>query len=260
MVDKIDIQNDLLSLGLTIEESLVYKEILVLDALSILALSRKVNIPRSTVYRICESLVKKGFANWLVSNNGRLIKATDVNSLGFVKEEYLSMAKKVDETISHLEQYTEGFLSSQTKTEVKYYQGKEGIKQVIWNTLKAENEIIGYSEFGRVAIVGEEFYNSYVKEFKLRGLKDRVLANEDARSYINKYVVNNLHQVTLDNIREITKEMYYVSGDHSIYNDTYSILNWNQGEVVGVEITNKELTKLHKSIFNILWNIAKPIS
>jgi hypothetical protein len=57
----------------------------------------------------------------------------------------------------------------------------------------------------------------------------------------------------------MSPEKLYVSGDTTIYNNTFAVAYWKQGEVVGVEIKNAELVKTQKSIFEQLWSLAEPL-
>jgi sugar-specific transcriptional regulator TrmB len=259
MVDKMEITKSLEKLGLNLSEIDVYYELLYVEKLSILELSKKLNIPRTTIYRICEKLSQKGFLTWVVSNNGKDVKAVRAENLKFLVEEQKAKLKEVDSSIMKLRDFSNEIMMHVPKTEIRYYQGRDGMRQLIWNCLRAEKEIVGYSEFGRVSVVGEDFYDSYVKEFKLRGLKDRAITNDSGLKYVEQFVVPDKHQLALDNIRQISKDVFYVSGDHSIYNNTYAICYWNQGEIVGMEIENPELVMLHRSIFELLWGIAKPV-
>lgn len=262
MVDKVDIKQYLINLGLDEDEALCYKTLTQSPvSMPVTNLSKEIDIPRSTVYRICENLVKKRFAMWVVGERGREIQAIDSQQLDFLIKEKRGELQNVKKTVHALQEML-GSITTLPKTKVKYYQGKEGIKQIIWNTLRAEKEVIGYSEFGRIAVTGESFYEKYVQEFKLRNIEDKAISNEHCIAYYKENVVNinKNHQMKAMGVRIIPEETFYVSGDHSIYNDTYAISYWKGSEVVGVEIENSELVKMHKSIFSILWNIAKPVS
>ena len=59
---------------------------------------------------------------------------------------------------------------------------------MLWNSLNANKEIVGYSVFGRAEVVGEKFMSQWVLEFKRRGLRDRVIANtaKEVVDYIKK--------------------------------------------------------------------------
>lgn len=261
MVDKKDIKSNLLTIGLTQEESSLYLVLLEHGALGVLESSKLLNIPRTTTYRIVQSLQSKGFLKEIVSSRGKLYSAIMPSEMQFLVQEKESQLLEFKKSLAELQSVSSNMFASILKTQVKYYKGKDGLKQIIWNSLKAKDEIVGYSEFGRVDIVGKSFYSKYVKEFKeIYKLQDRVISNQRCIPYYQEYVQGKpSHQLDADSLRILSEEIFYVSGDHSLYNDIYSISYWKESEIVGVEIQNAELVKLHKSIFEILWNLSKPI-
>lgn len=262
VVDSLDIRNSLIGLGLNKIESSVYLALLSRDISSILELSRDTNIPRSTVYRVSKKLIDKRFAEWVVESKVQKVKAVRPDGLDFVLKEKSNDLKNVTNSLKNLQQMVSSVVTHVPKTQVRYYQGKSGMQQLIWNTLKANKEICGYSEFGRVDVVGVKFYQEYVREFNLRGLRDRAIANENGLNYIKNHVISSesKHQLDESGIKLIPKEKFYVSGDTSFYNNIYSVSYWKKGEIVGVEVENIELVKMHQSIFDILWNLAEPLS
>lgn len=260
MVDKVDVFENLEKLGLNLAEMEIYYQLLYVEKLSVYELSKRVGMPRTTVYRICESLIKKGFVVSVTSSNGKEVKAVSLENLDFLVEEQKAKVEKIDNSIKALIDISKNLTKHVPKTEIRYYQGREGMRQLIWNTLRADKEIVGYSEFGRVAVVGEDFYDNYVKEFKLRKLKDRAITNEAGLGYVKEFVSPDKHQLSMENIRFLSNDVYYISGDHSIYNNIYSISYWKQGEIVGIEIENPELVKMHRSVFELMWGIASRIS
>lgn len=101
MVDSSDITTQLNILGLDERESAVYSELVEREAVSILDLSRKLEIPRTNVYRTCEGLVKKNFAEWVILSNTKKIKAVLPKDLIFVLNE---QKQKLEESESALNQ------------------------------------------------------------------------------------------------------------------------------------------------------------
>lgn len=256
-----NIEEKLYVLGLDKDEAEVFVYLAKSDEpFTILELSEKKSIPRTTMYRICNRLSKKNLAEWVVGDRGKEIRAVDSESLDLIVKTKRREFKDTKESVEVIKRLISQEKSKVPKTQVRYYSGKEGLKQILWNCLKAEDEIVGYSQFGRAKIVGEAFYNRYVVEFKLRKLRDRVIANENSLEYIENYVKKKAHQLGDDDARIIPKDNYYVTGDTSIYNNTYAVCYWDQGEIVGVEIENAELVKLQKSIFEMLWKIGNPVS
>ncbi|MBN2101094.1 helix-turn-helix domain-containing protein [Candidatus Dojkabacteria bacterium] len=262
MVDTEDIHQNLIRLGLDENEAEVYMTLLGAPSMTILELSRSTNIPRSTVYRIAESLAKKKFAEWIIEHNSKKVRAITPEYLGFVVKEKKTELEEAEVSLNNLQDMIGNIVTKVPKTQVRYYQGKEGIRQIIWNTLKAKKGVFGYSEFGRIEVVGRNFYNDYVQEFRARGLTDRVIANENCFGYLDKHVLTELekHQLESTGIRIIPKKIFYCTGDHSLYNNIYSISYWRKNETIGVEIENEELVKMHASIFEMMWKIAEPVA
>ncbi len=259
MVDSNDIKQNLINLGLDENEVTVYIELLNSDSQSILEVSKAVNIPRTTVYRLCEKLVDKKFAEWIIHENSQRIKAVRPLHLKFLIEEKKTELEITENALTTLQSMISENINSLPKTEVRYYQGKEGLKQMIWNCLRAKKEVVGYSVYGRREVTGETFYTKYVEEFRLRKIKDRTVVNEEALNYIKGFMNPQQHQQNFDEIRFLPKSKFYVKGDISIYNNIYAVSLWREGEVVGIEIENPEIVKMQKSIFEILWGIAEPI-
>lgn len=257
-----DIAQNLTNLGLSNKEVEVYMALLNSKAMTILEISEVTNIPRSTVYHLAERLVDKKFARWILEHKSTSLEALRPDDLTPIVNEKKDAFETASESLSELQKMVKSLTVNVPKTQVRYYQGREGIKQILWNTLKAEKEVVGYSEFGRISVTERKFYNEYVREFRNRGLTDRVVCNELGFDYIRKHVIDApiKHQLEETSIKVIPQKIFYVSGDHSLYNNTYSICYWKKGEIVGVEIENEELVKMHKSIFEILWKTADPLS
>lgn len=226
--------------------------------LTINELSKQLDIPRTTIYDNVETLIGMKLAERLLQHKSQKIKASSVDALSrMVEEEQL----KTDKLSSSLETLKQSLILSpniNSLTEVRYYQGPKGLEQLMWNTLKAKKEMVGYSTYGRREFVGAAFVKRYVEEFRRKHLKDRVIINPlpETIEYIKKYVLSgDAHQQsdTPDLIRYLNAEQIYISGDTTMYNDTFSVAYWLNGEIVGVEIDNKEFVKTQRSIFETLW-------
>lgn len=255
------LKNALIEIGLDSDEADVFIYIAQQqNSITISKVAKSTNIPRSTTYRICKRLVEKHLAVWVVGERGQEVKKADTKTLDLVIENKKLELDKTEKAINKVSELVSSNFGGIPYTQIRYYAGVEGLKQIIWNTLEAKNEIIGYSQFGRVNLTGSKFYDRYVREFKRRGITDRVLSNQSCLGYVDSYVVNNTHQMTQDDIRIIDENEFYVSGDISIYNDIYAASWWDKGEIVGVEIENPELVRVQKSIFNLLWQKGKKLN
>jgi sugar-specific transcriptional regulator TrmB len=248
--------------GLNEIECQIYLYILNKNPQSILNIAKNLNIPRTSIYDNSQKLIEKGLVEKIIEYKTQKIKAYPLDILEHLIDKEKERVEKLNDTLEFLKQNLSPIVNLSLNTQVRYYSGVQGFRQMIWNTLAADKEVVGYSIFGRKEIVGEKFYKKYSKEFKLRGLVDRCIINprKETLDVVEKDITPGESQITRDNIRIFEAYELYTSGDTSIYNNTFAVCYWKEGEVVGVEIENAELVKTQKTIFELLWKVAKPIA
>lgn len=229
---------------------------------SALDLSRSLVIPRTSVYDTLTRLSEKGLVERVIVSKSTLYKASPISRFDSIISGEKEKITAMTNSLRLLQTQLKPRVGELKSTEVRYYQGAEGMRQMIWNCLRAKKEIVGYSVFGRVEVVGTKFYDHFVKEFASRSLGDRVIASPTKRTmdYIFKDVKPGFHQLSFQNIRCLEEEDLYIAGDTMIYNNIYAVSYWHGNEVVGVEIENPDFVKHELSIFELLWKTAKPIS
>ncbi len=252
MTDKLDIKSILKNFDLTTKEAKVYKSLLNNGTTSILELSRQTKDPRTTIYRIAETLVNKNFAEWVVEGHGKKIRPVTPDRLEHLIEDKKLELEKSELALSSLKElYAKLPVKGLPQTQIRYYKGISGMKQLLWNTLDAKRETVGYSVYSRHKLIGKAFHIKFILEFKRRGLKDRVIVNEETAPRAIKTFEENLTQKQVQPVRVIPD--LEISGDTYIYNNIYAVNFWEGGEVIGVEIENPEIAKIQKSIFEKLW-------
>jgi sugar-specific transcriptional regulator TrmB len=260
MVDNIDIQQSLKILGFDSIESIIYTNLIQKGELSLLDLSRIIGVPRSTVYRKAQTLIEKNFAEWIVGDRGKKIRATEPQRLEYLIDDKKNELDIFSNALSTLKKFNIKPESLESKTQLRYYTGVEGLKQMMWNTLSADKEVYGYTIYGRIEALGTSFVNKYDKEFRRRGLKDKVLINKKIVPRALRFVNKQIGHQEYEDIKVLTDPNFYISGDTTFYNDIYAVCFWKEEEVVGFEIENPEIVKMQKGIFKILWKNAIKLS
>jgi hypothetical protein len=131
----------------------------------------------------------------------------------------------------------------------------------MWNSLLAEKETIAYAQFGKIEIVGYNFFEWHCKMMIEKKIQDRVITNpkKDILNFLINDPMKGYRQV-FEETRIIDQKRLYISGDTTIYNNVFAVCYWKQGEIVGVEIENEELVRTQKSIFEEMWKLAKPLA
>jgi len=246
--------------GLTPIEAKIYLHLLNKQSKTILELGRELGIPRTSVYDNALKLSEKGLIEKIVTHKSQKLQAYPLKILQSYIDKEKVKVEKLQETFEQLETSLMHIPLLATATEVRYYHGKQGFQQMMFNALSAEKETFGYSHFGRIEVVGEKFARWHFEEMIKRDIKDRVIINP--KKDVLKFLTGS--DDPLSKYRHAFQETraidgLYIAGDTTIYNNIFGVCYWRQGEIVGVEIENGELVKTQKSIFEEMWKIAKPI-
>jgi sugar-specific transcriptional regulator TrmB len=256
-MEDIKIKSFLSSLGLDQFEAQLYLTLIKKGILTTLELARETKIDRSKVYRRLEHLKNLGVIEEVVDENRVCARA-----VGFDRLEQLVKSKE-DEVGEMKKNFQELklFLSAHVgendpSTKVLFYRGKEGIRQMVWNVLRAHKEVVGYSYRPISELIGVKFLEKWTREFEQRGLLFRDLYSEE---HLKKKELPKAWDFSPKhfNGRFIPSRILDIDHQVDIYNDVVAYYNWYEGEVFGVEIYNKKIARMQKQIFEILWRFGK---
>lgn len=230
-------------------------------------ISKTTNIPRSSVYRYLEDLKTKGIINWELTTQGKNVILASFDQL---KSKLEDQKEELNSRIDLLNQLPSDFSQllkiSKSQPSVRYYEGKEGIRQIIWNTLKSKNLIKVYSNAIRKEILGEKWLRDYCMEFIKRDLNEKVLgdteyANDSYQKYggREKYYspVNEYYKRSDERI--LDKKMLQIKGEMYIYDNIVSFYTWEGNELVGSEIESEFISGTQSSIFDVLWDLTNEV-
>lgn len=248
-----EVLNFFKSLGFDRDEAIIFLILIKFGSSTILEISRRSGIPRTQVYRKIEHLKDLGLIEEIIQEHRKLYKSAKLNRFQYLIQEKEDQIEELKNNYILIKDIFNAYPSiSQTGTKVLFYKGSEGIKQMVWNVLDAEKEVVGYSYRALNEIVGDDFMKNFKREFIFKNLSFRDLysdqynktknkdkyRNDENRHFISKYVPSPILNI-----------------DHQIdiYNNVYAIYNWFEGDVFGVEIYNDKVTNLQKQIFEILW-------
>lgn len=257
-------QNEVISqleeFGLSPLEAKIYIFLLHQKPLSVLEISRALRVPRTNVYDNSLRLIEKGLVERVIEHKTQKLKTHPLDILQSIIDKKRQKLELLEKSLPILQEQFKIAIDPQVMTQVRYYQGVEGFKQMMWNALSAKNEHIGYSELGRVDVVGTDFLGRWMEQMIERQIVDRVIINPSKKSLSHLSDQEpNVYRKQFQKTRSIGEKLLTISGDTTIYNNVFAVTYWKHGEVVGVEIENSQLVKTQKAIFEILWNMAEPV-
>jgi sugar-specific transcriptional regulator TrmB len=239
--------------GLKPEEVEIYIFLLKNGEQTVLEVARNVTSSRTKVYRILEDLDKQGFVTIVMSDRGKRFKANSPEKLDLIisaKEEEIQKLKKSKEEL--IKQLPFFIPKSDKKSKVLYYEGKEGLRQITWNSLKADGELRIF-EIGQTmdSFTTEEFAEKVREEFMIRKVYIYQLTNfEKIEPYTNlQQFADNWWEVRYIDPKELSLNFEMV-----IYNDVLAMYTYRDNEAFGIEIQNSDLVRMQVQIFDFLWS------
>lgn len=225
--------------GFTENESKVYLALIDLGPSLAGQLSRKTGLHRRTVYDTTEMLIKKGVIGHITKNNRRLFQASNPDRiLEIIQEKQNILSPFVQEL---QEKYTK----TKEKEETNFYKGKEGLKTVFEDQLKAK-EILILGASPKAYNTLQFYFKWYDKKRKQKKIRARIIAQ-------TKEIKKS--KVPLAEIKYLPQK-YANPVSVNIYNDKTAIILWAT-EPIAIVIKNKEVAEGYKNYFELMWKIAK---
>lgn len=245
-------------LGLSSDEGKVYLALLD-QPMSHLEIARKTGVNRTKVYRIADTLEKRGLIAETINGDGRELVANSPANLEITlttEEEKLKNQKAIfNQTLPALQELF-NTNSQQNEFMVNTYEGVDGFKQMLWNELKTQNEILVFGSGTLQDLVGSSRWAEKHREKTLEaGYKIREVINPDGKPSVFTKNVNFMRQSYQR--RTIKPEILPLAHQLCIYNDTVAIYNWRNGQKIGTEIINKQFADMQRSIFESYWKLAQ---
>ncbi|MBU0975754.1 MAG: helix-turn-helix domain-containing protein [Patescibacteria group bacterium] len=247
----------LMDLGLDEFEAEIYLALVQKGILTTLELSREIGIDRSKVYRRLERMRDMGVVEEVIDEHRKQSKAVAIDRLEFLLERKMQIVNKLKKDFGEVSLYLTGKLGlNEPETKVLFYRGKDGIKQMAWNVLRASKEVVGYSYRPLAELVGFDFMKRWVNEFAKRRLMFRDLYSDEYLKTDQKGSATTYSPEHFQG-RYIPSKILRIDHQYDIYNDVMGLYNWHEGEVFGVEIYNKKIAQFQKQLFEIVWKMGK---
>lgn len=254
-----DVRAILKEIGLDEKEVQLYLTLLSSGVQTIKQIADAAAMNRTTAYRFLTALKHRGLVEWIVGPRGTLIQAAPLDALTLYvqdqKRQFARLEAVLPQTITALTQVRQ---QKRFSTQVRYYEGELGIKQMIWNTLKASGSTRSYASLTRREVISASFEDAFEREWVEKGIIDRVITNETRKDYIQERLVPEYHKHL--EIRYMPAKIYSITSDIIIYNNVFATMSLEKDNLVGVEIENAAIAKTQTSIFDIVWHIARPIT
>lgn len=257
-----DVKVRLQEFGLSEKQAEIYVLLIQKQELRIQEIVNATRIPRSSIYENLKVLEKLGLVEKVIEENFAKIRPYPLDSIrNSLQEKTLELQALMKDLGLLQKELLVSRALSNFPTEVRYYKGKVGARQVLWNTFKASGKLCVYSEWGRGAYVGMEFYRKFVAESKRRLVSERVITNSAERilDSIRTYTGSDISRSKAEDIRFLQESQITLRGEVFMYNNTYAHIFLKDKEITGFEIESKAFVETQSAIFDFFWQSAIPV-
>ncbi len=239
---------NLTAAGLTEKEAEVYLALVSLGFSSATQIIRKTGFHRAVVYDLLERLTEKGLVGFVLKGRKKYFESTDPCRLLDIIKEKEAKIKSILPQITELSQFKEHL-------DVKVYKGKEGVKNVFEDILRANpKEWLSLGSGGETYNLLPAFLDDFHKTRIKKKIKSRGLLLDNS---LGKKRGEMLSKLQLTEIRYLPKS-FLTPTVINIYNNKATLYSVTKEKIPFIIlIENDQLSKSFREYFEWLWKISK---
>ena len=239
-----DTKQTLEQFGLTGRKADVYLAALELGGASVIDISKKANIKRTTAYDILLDLKNAGLVAETLNGAKRLFIGEDPEKIKKDLEKKEALFSEI------LPQLKSIYNVRGMKPKIKFYEGKEGLMEAYDDALRYSGEILAFGSEDVRNILGEDWIEWYIKKRVKKNVRVRAILPET--KYLSESIITR-DQQHLRACKLIKKDRYPFSVEVDIYGHQKVALISSK-EQMAVIIESAEINNTLKWIFELAWD------
>jgi len=254
-----------LSSGLNDNEAVVYEFLLKTGKATAGEIIKNTPVKRGVAYNTLADLVaKKLVSETKIKTKGARGKNVIAEFSPNHPENLRSYLENEKEKLEKAEKNLEANISSlisdfslvSGRPGVRYFEGMEGIRKVLEDSLTSKNIIYTYADIEAICKYIDETNQSYVKKRDDMGIKKMAVIIDSP--FAKKYLKDYYKAVT--DVRFIDHELFPFNCVMQIYEGKVSYITLSDVSMVGVIIQDENIYQMHKSVFEFVWSHAEIVS
>jgi len=242
------LNQELINLGLTPEESKVYLSVVELGGSFVSAIARRANVNRSTCYHTLDNLIKKGLVSSYQKGKVLHFVAEDPKRFQQIAEEKMERAKDL---IPQLQALTSTLAF---KPKIRFFEGVEGVKSIFEDILNTGDEVLGYTNVKGLGELIPDYFKQYCHKKVKKNMKTRYIAPavEEGVDMIDEYYPKKYDPNLLE-ILMVNPTEFNFQNEIAIYGNSVAIISLNPDELIGLIVDSKTFSESMKSFFDLAW-------
>jgi sugar-specific transcriptional regulator TrmB len=248
-------QTNLTQLGLEENEAKIYLALLELGETTVIPLSKRAVLPRTTCYFLSDKMARKGLISQTVRGAHTYLSAASpekIKELAILREQEAKIQRELAEKlIPKLLGLAE---QTPEKPKIQYFSGKQGLRTIFEDLLTsgAVKDYYFWSVKKCIDVVGENFMKDWIK----RRIKAGIF------SYGIRVKSEENLSTTFKSSRKKMREIRFAPGGANfpaylaIYGNRVAFVP-SKKEGIGLIIESEDFAVTVKAIFDIVWNVSE---
>lgn len=245
------------NIGLSNEQIAVYQALMEFGKLPASTIAAKAGVSRVITYKILDQLENMGIVQKLETPKSVAVffPADPENLINLVekkKQELINLETNCATAVSLLKPQ---FNLLRDKPGIRFYEGLEGVKKVLDDSLFSESEIYTYVNVDMVLEHFSAVNDAYVATREKRGISKKILAADTptARKYEKE------HEDALTDMYIVGKENVPFAAVMNIYDNkiSYITVGSSSDNLIGVIVEDARIADMHRYFFESLYRYAQ---
>ncbi|MFZ2522812.1 MAG: helix-turn-helix domain-containing protein [Minisyncoccia bacterium] len=237
--------------GLSGKEASVYLTSLGIKKPTPLSVAKGCGIPRPTVYREMESLVKKGLMGKVKENERVVYVPEDPRT---IVEKLKLQTSSIQNVMTELRDLATIYRNRPT---VRFFEGHDSIRRIFEDIFLVEDEeVLAFTSIKELFKVFPDYYSLFVKRRIKRKIRGRIITPKDSEG-------EKLRESRREEFRDIrfipdklAEKIGIIGGHMLIYKDRVALVSFDTDQT-SVIIENQALANVQRSLFEVAWESLK---
>lgn len=209
-------------------------------------------LPKSTVYDTLEKLEEK----WLINSYEHAwvtrFTAEDPQKIEHILSQEARKIRKQQEAFSDLLPQLYGIRNEQfSMPKIRLYQGEEGMKTVLDDTLSAHEIIYTYVNAQDMETYFKSINDPYAQKRVEKNIRKRVFVEDTpwSRDFLKNYIGMKVSEVKF----LPPKKIFHL--EMNIYDGKVTYLTYRDKEPIGIIIEDRDIYEVQRALFETLWSM-----
>ena len=219
-------------------------------------IAQKTSVPRGVAYKGLDELLALGLVEKKETGTVARFQAEHPIKLEKIIENKEKEAGQARQKLTGLlPELVSMYNLANHKPGVFFYEGEEGIEQVLNDSLESKTEIYTYADLDVISGSVKEINARYAKERDKRGIKKKIIVPDTEANH--KFFLN--FDKTITEIRYLGKDFYQFQTGMQIYDGKISYQVIEANRKLAIIIQDPNVYQMHKLLFEFIWSQLKEV-